>query len=150
MNWTLSLALNWLLKLTNHSVSIRPMLRQALWTPGPEENADGPFLISLTDYTTHRWRDVPGVMLSGLRLSRAWPTMQGAVGLWLWSDLPRPRSGSISIWTSEDDLRRFVRWPVHLAIVRKYRTRGTLTASSWEAEQLVKQDVMREARRRLA
>jgi hypothetical protein len=76
--------------------------------------------------------------------------MQGAVGLWLWSDLPRPRSGSISIWTSEDDLRRFVRWPVHLAIVRKYSTRGTLTASSWEAERFVKQDVMREARRRLA
>jgi hypothetical protein len=76
--------------------------------------------------------------------------MQGAVGLWLWAEPLRRRSGSISIWTSEDDLQRFVRWPVHLAIVRKYRPRGTLTASSWEAERFVKQHVMREARRRLA
>jgi heme-degrading monooxygenase HmoA len=137
------------LYLTNDSVTISSMLRRALWTPGPAESAEGPFVISLTDYTTHRWRDVPGVALSGLRLSRAWPTMPGAVGLWLWSDLPRRRSGSISIWTSEDDLRRFVRWPVHLAIVRKYRSRGRLTASSWEAERFVKPDVLREARRRL-
>jgi hypothetical protein len=125
------------------------VLRQALWTPGPEESSEGPFVISLTDYTAHRWRDVPGVTLSGLRLSRAWPTMRGAVGLWLWSDLPRRRSGSISIWTSENDLRRFVRWPVHLAIVHKYRPRGTVKASSWEAERFVKADVLREARRRL-
>jgi integral membrane sensor domain MASE1 len=125
------------------------MLRHALWTPGPERDAEGPFLISLTDYTTHRWRDVPGVTLSGLRLSRAWPAMRGAVGLWLWSDLRHRRSGSVSIWTSEEALRRFVRWPVHLAIVRKYRPRGTLEATSWEAERFVKRDVLREARRRL-
>jgi hypothetical protein len=138
------------LNLTNHSVSIRAMLRYRLWTAGPEQDADGPFLISLTDYTAHRWRDVPGVTRSGLKLSRAWPAMQGAVGLWLWSDLPHHRSGSISIWTSEDALSRFVRWPVHLEIVRKYRPRGTLKASSWEAERFVKRDVLREARRRLA
>jgi hypothetical protein len=125
------------------------MLRSALWTPGPEKDAEGPFLISLTDYTAHRWRDVPGVALSGLRLSRVWPTMRGAVGLWLWADLPRRRSGSVSIWTNEEALHRFVRWPVHLAIVRKYRPRGTLHASSWEAERFVKRDVLREARRRL-
>jgi hypothetical protein len=126
------------------------MLHRAIWRSGPAKGTDGPFLVSLTDYTAHRWRDVPGVWRSGLRLRRAWPGMQGAVGLWLWAEPLRRRSGSISIWTSEDDLQRFVRWPVHLAIVRKYRPRGTLTASSWEAERFVKQDVMREARRRLA
>jgi hypothetical protein len=125
------------------------MLRRTPWRSGPAESAPGSVLISVTDYTTDRWRDLPGVWFSGLRLACAWPTMQGAVGMWLWADPLRRRSGSISVWTAEDDLRRFVRWPVHLAIVRKYRARGVLTASSWEAERFVKSDVLREARRRL-
>ena len=137
------------MNLTNDSVSIPPMLRRALWRPGPAESAEGPVLISVTDYTANRWRDLPGIWLSGLRLARAWPRMQGAVGLWLWADPLRRRSGSISVWRNEDDLRRFVRWPVHLAIVRKYRPRGSLTASSWNAEDFVKSDVLREARLRL-
>jgi heme-degrading monooxygenase HmoA len=107
-------------------------------------------VISLTDYRTHRWRDIPGVTVSGLRLRRAWPRMQGAVGVWLWADPLRRRSGSISVWRSEDDLRRFVRWPVHVAIVRKYRHRGSLRATSWEADGFLRSEVLREARRRLA
>jgi hypothetical protein len=138
------------LNLTNDTVTIKPMLRATAWRPGPEEAADGPVLVSLTDYTAHRWRDLPGVWVSGLRLARSWPTRQGAVGLWLWADPLRRRSGSISVWTNEDDLRRFVRWPVHLAIVRKYRPRGTLDATSWRTERFVRAEVLREARRRLA
>jgi hypothetical protein len=125
------------------------MLRSALWTAGPARETEGPVVISLTDYTAHRWRHLPGVWLSGLRLARAWPRMQGAVGLWLWADPVHRRSGSISIWTSEDDLTRFVRWPVHVAIMRKYSPHGTLEATMWSAPSFVKRDVLREARRKL-
>jgi hypothetical protein len=106
-------------------------------------------LISVTDFTTHRWRDLPAIWFNGLRLRRAWPRMQGAVGMWLWADPLRRRSGSISVWTSEAELRRFVRWPVHMAIVRKYRSRGSLTASSWTAERFEPAEAIREAERRL-
>jgi hypothetical protein len=126
------------------------MLRRLPWIAGPEESAAGPVLVSVTDYTAHRWSDVPGIVLSGLRLRRTWPRMRGAVGLWLWSDPLRRRSGSISVWTSEEALRRFVRWPVHIAIVRKYRSRGALTVDSWQAERFSRSDVLREASQRLA
>lgn len=125
------------------------MYRRTPWMPGPAEETSGAVLVSVTDYTAHRWRDVPGIALSGLRLRRAWPAMEGAVGVWLWSDPLRRRSGSVSVWETEEDLRSFVRWPVHLAIVRKYRARGSLTASSWQAERFVKSEVLREASRRL-
>jgi hypothetical protein len=135
---------------TIHSVSILAMLRSVLWKRGPAEPpADGPLVISLTNYHTDRWRHVPGVWMSGLRLRRAWPAMQGAVGLWLWADPLRRRSGAISVWTNEDDLGRFVRWPVHVAIMRKYRERGTLEATSWTSERFEKDDILGEARRRL-
>jgi hypothetical protein len=107
-------------------------------------------LVSLTDLRMHRWRHVPGATLAGLRLRRAWPQMQGAVGLWLWSEPLRRRSGSISVWTSEEDLMRFVRWPVHVAIMSRYRDRGALTASSWEVDEFSRRDVLREAERRLS
>lgn len=126
------------------------MTTRTAWTPGPAESTSGPVLISVTDYTAHRWRDVPSIFLSGMRLRRAWPRMQGAVGMWLWADPLRRRSGSISVWTSEEDLRRFVRWPVHMAIVRKYRARGSLVAGSWQAERFARSEVLREAYRRLA
>jgi hypothetical protein len=133
----------------NGSVSILPMLRNTIWRPGPARSTDGSVVVSLTDYTAHKWRDLPGVWRSGLRLARSWPRRQGSVGLWLWADPLRRRSGSISIWTNEEDLQRFVRWPVHVAIMRKYRSRGTLTASSWDAERFDRAEVLREAERRL-
>ena len=35
-----------------------------------------------------------------------------------------PAIGSVSVWRSEDDLRRFVRWARHVAIMRRYRDAG--------------------------
>jgi hypothetical protein len=75
--------------------------------------------------------------------------MQGAVGLWLWSLPLQQRGGSISVWLSEDDLQRFVRWPVHLAIMRENRDTGRVRAATWHAELFVAADTWAEANVRL-
>jgi hypothetical protein len=121
----------------------------APWKPGPARSSDAAVFVSVTDFAVARWRDVPIVWFAGLRLRRAWPRMTGAVGLWLWADPLKRRSGSVSVWRSEADLQRFVTWPVHVAIMRRFRDRGTLEAASWHADRFVRADVWREARRRL-
>jgi hypothetical protein len=125
------------------------LISKTPWQPGAAAGADGPVLISLTDYRADNWRDVPGIVTRGLRLRRAWPELDGAVGLWLWQQPFRKRSGSVSAWTSEDALMEFVRWPVHVAIMRRYRTRGKLESAMWEMDQLVRSELWPEAERRL-
>ena len=120
------------------------------WTSGSCRAAGGPVLVSVTDFHVARVRDLPAVWAEGLRLRRAWPAMPGAVGMWLWAKPLRRRSGSISVWRSEDDLRRFVRWPRHVAIMRRYRECGELASSTWLAETFDAAQIWSEARRRLA
>jgi hypothetical protein len=43
----------------------------------------------------------------------------------------RRQVGSVSVWLSELDLRRFVGHPLHRAVIRRYRDRRTLTSVSW-------------------
>jgi hypothetical protein len=125
-------------------------ITKAPWQAGPAATTEGRVLVSLTDYRAHHWRHVPGILLSGLKLRRAWPELDGAVGLWLWSQPSTRRSGSVSVWTSEDALMAFVRWPVHVAIMRKYRTRGTLESATWEMDRHSRSQLWPEAARRLA
>jgi hypothetical protein len=108
-------------------------LTLALWTEGPSR-ADGSVLVSVTDFEVTGVRDRIGAWVLGLRLRRAWPSMPGAIGLWLWVKPLRRRAGSVSVWRSEEDLRRFVAWPRHVAIMRRYRGAGDLTSTSWWAE----------------
>jgi hypothetical protein len=92
-------------------------------------------VVSLTDFRAHRLRDLSGIYWSGLRLREGWYAMPGAIGLWLWGrPLERGRGGSVSVWQSEADLRRFVGLPAHLAIMRKYRSLGTLNSATWEMD----------------
>src|SRR2546422_10475094 len=102
--------------------------------PGPDAGTSGPVAVSVTDFAMARWRHVPRVALTGLRLRMGWYAMPGAVGLWLWSLPARRRSGSISVWTGEDDLRRFVALPEHVAVMRRNRDRGHLRATTWRTE----------------
>ncbi len=107
-------------------------------------------LISVTDFTLSSARDLPGAYAVAMRLRRAWPDLEGAVGLWLWAKPLQKRSGSVSVWLCEEDLMAFVRWPVHVAIMRKYRGRGTLTSASWQVERFLASEVWKDAARRLA
>jgi hypothetical protein len=60
------------------------------------------------------------------------------------------RSGSVSVWTSEDDLRRFVGLPLHVDVMRRNRDRGTLRSTTWTADAFVRADVLDRARQWIA
>jgi len=125
-------------------------LVRAGWKRGPCAAHEGPVVVSFTDFTFAKWRDVPGAWLAAMRLRRAWPQLHGAVGLMLWVRPLSRRSGSISVWASEADLRRFVSWPVHLAIMRRYGPRMLGTSATWRSDRFVRSEAVAEARRRLA
>jgi hypothetical protein len=67
----------------------------------------------------------------------------------LWVKPLSRRSGSISIWTSEADLRRFVSSPVHSSIVRLHRSQMSGTSSSWCSERALIDEALAEGRRRV-
>ncbi|WP_433478111.1 hypothetical protein ACQPZP_14390 [Spirillospora sp. CA-142024] len=103
------------------------------WRAGPAAG-DGPVLVSVTDFTCANPLDLPKVFRAGMDLRRAWPDLEGAVGVWLWARPLRRRCGSVSVWTDEAALKRFVGWPPHVAIMRRFRNRGTIHAHTWEAD----------------
>jgi hypothetical protein len=120
-----------------------------LWTNGPA-HADGEAVcVSFTDFRVKRARDLPRIWMEGLRLRRAWPSMEGAIGLWLWGKPLSRRSGSVSVWRTEEDLLRFVRWRRHVEIMSRYRDAGTLTSDTWWAERFDASDIWKTAERRL-
>jgi hypothetical protein len=125
-------------------------LVRAPWRSGPAAATDGPVLISVTDFRLAKARDLPGAYLAAMRLRHAWPALEGAVGLWLWAEPLAKRSGAVSVWQGEEDLRRFVSWPVHVAIMRRYREAGQLTSASWHADRFLAAKAWQEATRRLA
>jgi hypothetical protein len=106
--------------------------------------------VSVTEFKADRFRDLPGIWLTGLRLQMGWWAMPGAVGLWLWSLPTSARGGSVSVWTSEDDLRRFVGLPKHVDVMRRNRNRGTVKSTTWTADQFDRSDVLQRAREWIA
>lgn len=118
-------------------MSLATLLTRRVWLPwreGPAARHDGPVVVSLTDFTATRVRDLPGIYLAGLRLREGWYALPGAVGLWLWGRPLERRGGSLTVWASKEDLRRFVSLPAHVAIMRRYRERGTIRAYTWETD----------------
>lgn len=130
---------------------MRPPLGMARgWRSGPAAETDGPVLVSATEFTFDRARDVPGIILTGMRLRRLLSEMHGAVGVTLYSQLRNRRIGSMSVWENEADLHRFVVHPKHLPVMRKYRTRGTLRAATWHTDRFNLAEAWPEAERRWA
>jgi hypothetical protein len=115
------------------SRSLPPLLTR--WIPGPLAHATRDVLISVTDYSPRRFWHTPGVYLTGLRLRLGWYAMPGAVGLWLWALPWARRSRAISVWSSEQDLRRFVRLPLPVYVMGRYRERGKLVSTIWKVEE---------------
>lgn len=104
------------------------------WQPGPEAPTRGSALVSVTEFTARRHSQTLPIALSGLRLRRSWPRTPGAVGMWLWTDPWRKRSGSVSVWTDERSLYAFVGRPDHVRIVRAHRDRGEMRATAWAVD----------------
>jgi hypothetical protein len=103
------------------------------WRRGPAADSAGPFLLSYTEFTPDTLRDVPGIYRAARRLRREIAKLDGAVGVTVYWQLFRGRGGSVSAWTDESALRRFVSLPFHTETMRAYRTRGSLRAIDWTA-----------------
>jgi len=116
------------------------------WMRGPVNPLDKPVVVSVTEFDSDHRRDLPGVVLKGLRMRLGWYAMPGAVGLWLWSLPARATGGSISVWASEDDLERFVGLPHHVDIMRRYGSRGTVRSTKWHADRFEPKLIVERAR----
>jgi hypothetical protein len=121
----------------------------AVWTDGPQDADPGPVLVSVTDFLIpsarirlRAWAQGPG--MRGLCAS-----MPGSLGFWLWVKPLRRRSGSVSVWRGDDDLRRFVGWPSHVEIMRRFRDAGEVTATTWWVERFDAAQIWAAAERRL-
>ncbi len=88
-------------------------------------------VVSVTEFSAHHRRDLPGIAVRGLRMRMGWYAMRGAVGMWLWMMPVAGRGGSISAWANEDDLERFVTLPHHVDIMRRYGDRGIVRSNTW-------------------
>jgi hypothetical protein len=123
---------------------LKPLMTRC--APGPAAGAEGQVVVSVTDFRPNHLHDAPRVIATGLRLRLGWYAMRGAVGLWLWSLPLARRSGSISVWTSEEDLRGFVGLPAHVEIMRRYRDRGSLRSETWVAKRFASAEILDHAR----
>ena len=104
------------------------------WMPGPVDPAGRPVVVSVTDFASQQRRDLPGIAYRGMRMREGWYAMSGAIGMWLWSLPMAGRSGSISVWESPDALQQFITLPRHLHIMARYRDRGDVRSTSWDAD----------------
>lgn len=129
--------------------SILDFRLRTIWKRGVAAESGGPFLISYTEFTPRTMRDVPAIYLAAERLRRACAELEGAVGLTIYWQLLRRRGGSVSVWESEEALRRFVSLPFHVEIMRKYRSRGSLRAISWQADDFALRAAFDEGQRAL-
>jgi hypothetical protein len=116
------------------------------WMPGPVNPLDRPVVVSVTEFSADHGRDLPGVLLKGLRMRMGWYAMPGAVGLWLWSLPARAIGGSISVWANEGDLQRFVDLPHHVGIMQRYGSRGTVRSTKWHADKFEPHLIVERAR----
>jgi hypothetical protein len=117
--------------------------------PGPVPRTNGPVTVSLTEFTARRMHDLPGIAREGIALSRGWWAMPGAIGVVLYVDVLNKIGGSLSIWESEADLERFVALPRHTAIMRRYRERVDVRATTWTAENLSVTEALKQRTERL-
>ncbi len=121
----------------------------ALWTEGGPDASERPVLVSVTDFLVPGARDRVAAWAQAPGMRRLCASMPGALGFWLWVKPLRRRSGSVSVWRSEDDLRRFVAWPSHVEIMRRYRGAGEVTATTWWASHFDAAQIWAAAQRRL-
>ena len=105
------------------------------WKRGPAADSRGELLVSFTAFVPDTLRDVPGIYRAAERLrAQACAELDGAVGLTTYWQPLRRRVGSLSAWTDEAALRRFIALPYHREIMRRYRTRGYVLDARWQAD----------------
>ncbi|CAM5608907.1 hypothetical protein [Streptomyces purpurascens] len=50
---------------------------------GVRGRRSGSLTVSVTEFTSDAYRDLPGIARHGFALRRRWPDLDGAVGMWL-------------------------------------------------------------------
>ena len=120
------------------------------WRRGRVAEARGPVVVSATRFTYKRFRDLPAVSGHALRLLRGWRGRPGSLGVFVGGQPWRRVTYSVSVWESEQDLRRFLHAPDHAPLIRDFRPRLEASVSAkWEADGLEHSGLWREAMRRL-
>ena len=120
------------------------------WKGGALPTTPAAAVVSATRTEIQRVRDLPGILVRGLRLRAGWADNPGSIGVQLSLDLRRRTSWSISAWATRDDLERFVRSAHHRRAVAPYRARVRVSAARWEVDAFERNAAWAEARRRLA
>lgn len=126
-----------------------PFRWNAIWKNGAPIAHAGPVHVSMNDYLIHRLRDIPRVAREGMILRHGWPETEGALGLWVGTLRGGQRQVSVSVWRDADALKRFVRSPGHLRIMREFRDVGSLYTNAWTTERLDRGLIWRQATDRL-
>ncbi|MFD4444548.1 hypothetical protein ACFWPK_32695 [Nocardia sp. NPDC058519] len=107
------------------------------WKQGPHAHAEGPFMISVTQYTPTRLTDLPDIWLAAESLGDQLIQIDGAVGVMTYLRPGRRHLGSMSIWADDRGLKDFIKLPDHVEIMRKYRPRGLpLRSATWWSDEL--------------
>src|SRR5262249_49245858 len=117
------------------------------WKQGALRGAPAPLVVSATRFTYQSLWHMPGVYWNGLRLRRAWPLFPGSIGVSIAADWRRRSTYTISLWRSEEDLRKFVSHPAHLALMRAWRPRMESSSfTTWTVESFDLGEAWRKAR----
>jgi hypothetical protein len=104
------------------------------WLSGPSDGTHSTVVVSFTDFPADSENDWQQIAELGMQLAGSWLIMRGAVGRWLWGKPGEWRGGSLSVWDSRADLRRFIRWQVYVAIMKNWRGRIRVQSASWDDE----------------
>lgn len=121
------------------------------WRHGQLPQTQGPMVVSATRFTYKSLWDLPGVYWNGLRLRRVWPRFPGSIGVSISADMARRSTYTVSLWRSEEDLKKFISHPEHLALMRAYRPRmESVSAATWQVESFSLGEAWRKARQLLS
>ncbi|MEV6428138.1 hypothetical protein [Nocardia sp. NPDC051463] len=116
--------------------SLADLVLNSKWKSGTAARAGGPFMISMTQYTTTRATDIPAIWRASERLGDQLAMIDGAVGVLTYFRPARRQVGSLSIWADDRGLAKFMGLPYHVEIMRKYRPRGLpIRSAKWWTEE---------------
>ena len=119
------------------------------WKQGSVRASPATVLVSATRTEFRHRRDLLRAVVAGSTLRRAWPRTEGAIGIWVAVEPVHRRSWTLTAWSTERDLRRFVHSPQHRAITRRYRELVTVSSTTWCANPFTLPEALEEARQRL-
>jgi hypothetical protein len=119
------------------------------WRTGSAPGSARVFL-SATRFTYRSLRSMPAVFAHGLQLRAQWPMVDGAIGMRIAASLRDRTTYTLTVWSSEQDLDRWLVSPYHARLMREFRDRlESSCAVSWTAETFHPREAWTEGMRRL-